>query len=131
VQEQSREGNDERWERRPAAEQPQARATTPPAQGRTCDNDRRANKGANANADADAPPLFKRASQNVATTAMLLRGCPEVVTSEERQVRQQLKILLKAAAAQQAESSTSRQRSERERVGAPSAHGPNPPPSQH
>jgi hypothetical protein len=45
-------------------------------------------------------------------------------------VRQQLKALLEAATAQQAESSAPRQRSERGRAGAPSAHGPNPPPSQ-
>jgi hypothetical protein len=61
---------------------------------------------------------------------MLLRGCPEPATSEERQVRQQLEALLEAAAAQQAESSASRQRSERGRAGAPSSHGLNPPPSQ-
>jgi hypothetical protein len=61
---------------------------------------------------------------------MLLRGCPEPATSEERRVREQLKALLEAAAAQQAESSTSRQRSERGRAGAPSAHDPNPPPPQ-
>jgi hypothetical protein len=46
-------------------------------------------------------------------------------------VHQQLKALLEAATTQQAESSASRQRSERERAGAPSAHGPNLPPSQH
>jgi hypothetical protein len=46
-------------------------------------------------------------------------------------VRQQLKALLEAAAAQQAESSSSLQRSERGRAATPSAHGPNPPPSQH
>jgi hypothetical protein len=41
-------------------------------------------------------------------------------------------VLLEAAAsAQQAESSTSRQCSERGRAGAPFAHGPNSPPSQH
>jgi hypothetical protein len=61
---------------------------------------------------------------------MLLHSCPEPATSEERQVRQQLKTLLEAAAAQQAESPTSRQRSERRRAGAPSAHGLNPPPPQ-
>jgi hypothetical protein len=44
-------------------------------------------------------------------------------------LRQQLKVLLEAVAAQQAESSASRQRSERGRVRAPSSHGPNPPPS--
>jgi hypothetical protein len=48
-------------------------------------NNRRANGGANvdANADADAPPLFWQASQNLAAAAMLLRGCPEPGTSEE------------------------------------------------
>jgi hypothetical protein len=38
---------------------------------------------------------------------MLLRGCPEPATSEERRVREQLKVLLKVAAAQQEESSAS------------------------
>jgi hypothetical protein len=45
-------------------------------------------------------------------------------------VWEQLKVLLEAAAAQQAESSASRQRLERGRAGAPSAHGSNPPPPQ-
>jgi hypothetical protein len=54
---------------------------------------------------------------------MLLRGCPEAATSEERRVRQQLKALLEAAAAQQAKSSASRQGSEHGRAGAPSADG--------
>jgi hypothetical protein len=48
------------------------------------DNDRYANGGANVNPDSDAPPLFRRASQNLAATAMLLRGCPEPATSKER-----------------------------------------------
>jgi hypothetical protein len=60
----------------------------------------------------------------------LLRGCPEPAT-EERWVHQQVKALLEAAAAQQAKNSASRQRSEQGRAGAPSAHGSNPPPSQH
>jgi hypothetical protein len=133
AQEQPREGNGERREGCLAAEQPRARTPTPSAQRRTCDNDRRANDGANvdANTDADAPPLFRRALQNLAAAAMLLRGCPEAVTSEERRVRQQLKALLEATTMQQAESSASCQCSERRRVGAPSAHAPNPPPSQH
>jgi hypothetical protein len=46
-------------------------------------------------------------------------------------VRQQLKALLEAVAAQQAESSASCERLEHGWAGAPSAHGPNPPPSQH
>jgi hypothetical protein len=77
VQEQPREGNDERRERHPVAEQPRARAPTPPAEGRTRDNDRRANEGAN----VDARPLFRRVSQNLAMATMLLRGCPEAATS--------------------------------------------------
>jgi hypothetical protein len=80
------------------------------------------------NTDGDAPPLFRRASQNLTAAAMLLRSCPKAATSEERRVRQQLMVLLEAATAQQAESSASRQRG---RAGARSAHGPNPPPSQH
>jgi hypothetical protein len=74
-------------------------------------------------------PLFWRASQNLAVVAMLLHGCPEPATSKERWVRQQLKALLKAATAQQAESFASRQCSEHGRAGAPSSHDPNPPPS--
>jgi hypothetical protein len=80
VQDQPRGGNDERRERLPAAEQPQARAPTPPAPGRTRDNDRLANEGANV--DANLPG-----------------GCSEASTSEERRVHQQLKALLEAAAA--------------------------------
>jgi hypothetical protein len=73
VQEQPHEGNGERRERRPAAEQPRAHAPTPPAREPTRDNNRCANEGANvdANPDSDAPPLFRRASQNFATAAML------------------------------------------------------------
>jgi hypothetical protein len=123
-----RKAIDSRREHRPAADQPRGRAPTPPARVPEPDNNRRANGGANA--DADAPPLFRRASQNLVAAAMLLRGCPEPATSEERRVRQQLKALLEAAAAQQAESSASRQRSKSGRAGAPSAHGSNPPPSQ-
>jgi hypothetical protein len=44
-------------------------------------------------------------------------------------VRQQLKVLLEAMAAQQVESSASRQRSERDRGVASSAHQPNLAPS--
>jgi hypothetical protein len=102
---QPREGNGDRRECRPAADQPQSCAPTPPERGPAPDNSRRANRGANvdANADADAPLLFRQASQNLAAGAMLLRGCPEPATSEERRVRQQLKALLEAAAVQQAE----------------------------
>jgi hypothetical protein len=50
------------------------------------DNNRRAKEGANAN--ADAPLLFRPASQNIAAAAMLLRGCPEPATSKERRVRE-------------------------------------------
>jgi hypothetical protein len=128
VQGEPREENGNRRERRPAADQPRGRAPTLPAHVPEPCNNRRAHEGANAN--ADAPPLFRRASQNLAAAAMLLRGCPEPATSEKRRVREQLKALLEAAAAQQAESSTSRQRLERGRAGEPSAHDVNPPPPQ-
>jgi hypothetical protein len=128
VQGEPREENSNRRERRPAANQPRGRAPTPPPRAPEPDNNRCANEGANAN--ANAPPLFRRASQNLAAAAMLLRGCPEPATSEERRVREQLKAFLEVAAAQQAESSVSRQRSERGRAGAPSSHGLNPPPPQ-
>jgi hypothetical protein len=67
VQEEPREGNGDRRERRPAADQPHSRAPTPSACGPAGDNNRSANEGANidANADADAPPLFRRALQNL------------------------------------------------------------------
>jgi hypothetical protein len=108
VQEQSYEGNNDRCECRPAADQPHGRAPTPSARGTARDDNQRANEGANANTDADAPPLFWQASQNFAVASMLLHDCPEPATSEERQVRQQQKALLETAAAQQAESSASR-----------------------
>jgi hypothetical protein len=126
VQGEPREENDNRRERRPAADQLRGRAPTSPVRAPEPDNNRRAN--GDANVDAGAPPLFRRASQNLAIAAMLLRGCPEPATSEERRMREQLKALLEAATAQQAESSASRQRPERGRAGAPSTHGPNPPP---
>jgi hypothetical protein len=82
--------NDERQQRRLAAEQPQAHAPTPPARGCMRDYDRRANESANINANAggDAPLLFRRVSHNLAAAAMLLHGCPEAATSEERRVHQ-------------------------------------------
>jgi hypothetical protein len=61
VQGEPREGNGDRRERRPAADQPHGRAPTPPACRPTPYNNRRANGGVNvdANTDADAPPLFR------------------------------------------------------------------------
>jgi hypothetical protein len=38
--------------------------------------------------DIREPPLFKRASQNLAAAAMLLHGYPEAATPEERRVQQ-------------------------------------------
>jgi hypothetical protein len=86
MQVEHREGNGDRRERRPAADQPHDRAPTPPTHGPARDNNRRAIEGANvdANTDADALPLFRRASQNLTVVAMLQRGCQEAVTSEER-----------------------------------------------
>jgi hypothetical protein len=73
---------------------------TPPARAPEPNNDQRTNEGANVKAGTDAPLLFQQASQNLAAAAMLLHSCPEPVTSEERRVREQLKALLEAAAAQ-------------------------------
>jgi hypothetical protein len=75
VQDESRDGNGNRHERRPAADQSHGRAPTPPVRVLEPDNNRRANGGANANVDADAPLLFQRAPQNLAAAAMLLHGC--------------------------------------------------------
>lgn len=58
----------------------------------------------------DRPHVFARASQNIATTAMLLRAMPEPSTLEGRQAHEELRALLDHAAVQQAESSASRQR---------------------
>jgi hypothetical protein len=80
-------GYGDRRERRPAADQPRGHGPMPPARApEPNNNNRRANEGANAN--ADAPPLFRRAFQNLAAAAMLLRGCPKPATSEERHVRE-------------------------------------------
>jgi hypothetical protein len=86
VREEPCEGNGDWHERRPAAEQPHGRAPTPPTRGPTRDNNQRANEGANVdtNTDADAPLPFRWASQNLTTTSMLLRSCPEAATSKER-----------------------------------------------
>jgi hypothetical protein len=84
MQGEPREENGDRRERRPAAGQPRGRAPAPPARVPELDNDRRINGGVNVNPDADAPPLFRWASQNLAAADMLLRRCPEPATSEER-----------------------------------------------
>jgi hypothetical protein len=71
VQEEPREGNDDRREHRPATDQPHGRAPTPPACGPARDKNQCANESANidANTDADALPLFWRVSQNLAAAA--------------------------------------------------------------
>ena len=58
----------------------------------------------------DRPPIFNRASQNVAAVAMLVRVMPEPSTTEGRWVRGELRDLLETAVVQQAESSASRRR---------------------
>jgi len=58
----------------------------------------------------DRPPIFNRASQNVAAAAMLVRAMPEPSTTEGRRVRGKLRDLLETVAVQQAESSASRWR---------------------
>jgi hypothetical protein len=58
----------------------------------------------------DQPPFFARASQNIATVAMLLRTMLEPSTAEGQQVHNELRGLLECTVVQQAESSTSRRR---------------------
>ena len=59
---------------------------------------------------SEQPPIFNRASQNVAAAAMLVRAMPEPSTTEGRRVRGELWDLLETATVQQAESSASRRR---------------------
>ena len=46
------------------------------------------------------PPQFARASQNIASAAMLLRGIPEPVDPQERAVYQNLRVLVEATTVQ-------------------------------
>jgi hypothetical protein len=58
----------------------------------------------------DQPPLFARASQNVAMVAILLRTMLVPSTTEGRQVHDELRGLLECAVVQQAESTASQRR---------------------
>jgi len=55
----------------------------------------------------EQPPVFNRASQNVAVAAILAQAMPEPSTMEGRRVHGELRGLLETAAVQQAESSAS------------------------
>ena len=55
----------------------------------------------------EQPPIFNRASQNVAAAVMLVQAMPEPSTTEGRWVRGELQDLLETAAVQQAKSSAS------------------------
>jgi hypothetical protein len=59
------------------------------------------------NDSGDHPPLFARASQNVATAAILLWAMPEPSTPEGRRAHEELCALLECVVVQQAESSMS------------------------
>jgi hypothetical protein len=74
VQGEPRDGNGNRRERRPAADQPHGRAPTPPVRTPEPDNNRRANGSTNANADADAPLLFHSHAAARLLGARNLRG---------------------------------------------------------
>ena len=50
------------------------------------------------NEGSEHPPIFNRASQNVAAVAMLVRAMPEPSTVEGRPVRGELQDLLETAA---------------------------------
>jgi hypothetical protein len=58
--------------------------------------------------DVNIPPLFARASQNVATAMALLEGILEPATCEGRRTHNKLRTLLERAVQQQAESLFSR-----------------------
>jgi hypothetical protein len=64
---------------------------------RICDDD-----------SGDHPPLFTRASQNVATAVILLQTMPEPSTLEGWQAHEELCVLLECAAVQQAKGPASR-----------------------
>ena len=53
------------------------------------------------------PPLFARASQNIATAAMFLRGLSELNDPHEQAIHRNLQALVETATVQQAESSVS------------------------
>ena len=57
--------------------------------------------------EGDDLPQFARALQNITATAMLLRGVPEPIDPQEREVYRNLRVLVEATTIQQAESSTS------------------------
>ena len=59
--------------------------------------------------DDEALPHFAQASQNIATMTTLLHGLPGPATPEDRRAHREIRTLLERAAAQQAESSLSRQ----------------------
>ena len=78
---------------------------------------------------SEQPPIFNRASQNIAAAAMLVRAMPEPSTMEGRRVHGELRDLLKTTAVQQAKSSASRRREDtskrpsvHDRLRAPSVH---------
>ena len=52
-------------------------------------------------------PQLTRASQNITAAPVLLHGIPEPVDPQESMVYQNLRVLVEAAAVQQAESSAS------------------------
>jgi hypothetical protein len=63
--------------------------------------------------DVQGTPVAKRASQNLAATAVLLQAGLEPTTPEEKKLRQHLQMLLNVVTKQQAESSASRRREAR------------------
>ena len=60
--------------------------------------------------DDEALPHFTRVSQNIAAATALLRGLSGPMTPEDCRAHREIRMLLERVAAQQAESSLSRQR---------------------
>ena len=78
---------------------------------------------------SEQPPIFNRASQNIAVAVMLVRAMPEPSTTEGQWVHGELRDLLETAVVQQAKSSASRRREDtskwpsvHDRLKAPSIH---------
>ena len=78
---------------------------------------------------SEQPPIFNRASQNIATEAMLVRAMPEPSTTEGRRVHGELRDPLETAVVQQAKSSTSRRHGDTSKL--PSVHNRLKAPSMH
>lgn len=82
----TRKQEDEQRDRCLEPERSRPHDQVPPSRACARDVNRRINE--DAAIDSGDAPLFKRASQNLAAATMLLCGCPEPATPEEKRVHQ-------------------------------------------